>query len=172
MLASTSNKNHRTVALAVVLAALLIVYSVLSLNACYSGGHIETHYPDSPKPANSETVSNSIDTNEGKVQYLSLRESDGKIIVTLDVTNKTTTPAVVTAHDISINQQYKLEPTSVSDTVIQPGETRSIDLVLDPSSQEGLNGASDVHNLSAQIHLCDSNNLTNQLANLPINLYI
>ncbi|MDO4537418.1 MAG: hypothetical protein Q4B54_04595 [Coriobacteriales bacterium] len=172
MLASTSNKNHRTVALAVVLTALLIVYSVLSLSACYSGGHLESSHPDSPTQATSETVSNSIETNEGKVQYLSLQDSDGKTIVTLDVTNKTNTPAVVTAQDVSINHQYKLEPVSVSNTVIQPGETRSIDLTLDLSSQEGLNGASDVHNLTAQMHLCDSNDLTSQLANLPINLYI
>lgn len=157
----------------VVVASLLLA---LSLGAC--GGSGDKASGDSAQGEQTaeeapQEQAQAFDSELATVEYRETIDSTGNAVVLFSLTNKTDRTLMATGENILVNGQYQVQSLGGSDiSGIAPGATGQVSIVFGVSTQTPLAGVSDLETISADFVLRDSDNMTETVGTVHVDVTV
>gem|GEM_PF-6530226 len=110
-----------------------------------------------------------FDTDVALVKYRDKMEpSQGNVIVSFSLENKTGSTVMVGAENVVVNGEYAVEVLGGSAAPIGPGQTGSVAVTFGYAVQTPLQGVDEVKSLSCDLVMHDNDALTNVVGSVPV----
>lgn len=147
----------------------------LSLGAC-GGSSTEEAPSDGGQVASEqveETSAQVFETDQARVEYRETIDSTGNALVLFALTNNTDHTLMVASENVVANGEYQVETLGGSDVSgIQPGNTGQVSIVFGVSTQTPLSGVDELETVSADLMLRDSDQLTETVGTIHVDVTI
>ena len=145
---------------------MLVAVLALALTGCGSSSK-----SSGASGSAAQKVEQAFDTDVALVKYRDKMEpSQGNVMVSFSLENKTDSTVVVGAENIVVNGEYAVEVLGGSAAPIGPGQTGSVAETFGYAVQTPLQSVDDIKSLSCDLVMHDNDSMSNVVGSVPVSV--